>query len=77
MEGLANGSSFYQVFIADQTTGNVAFALLGLTLYAVANLPSAAFNGALAYDNNGRKGAELADAGTGSWWRIPTVPGGG
>ncbi len=61
-----DGSSFYQVFVVDQATGNAAFkALLGLATYTVASLPSAAFNGALAFAGNGRKTAEAAGAGTG------------
>lgn len=61
-----DGSSFFQVFVADQTTGNVAFkALVGLTPYTVANLPAAAFNGALAFAGNGRKMMEVAGSGSG------------
>ncbi len=61
-----NGSTFFQVFVVDQTSGNAAFkALLGLTPYAVAVLPSGAFNGALAFASNGRKVGEAAGAGTG------------
>lgn len=60
-----DGTSFYQVFVADQTNGNVAFkALLGTASYAVAALP-AGFNGALAFASNGRKPTEGAGAGTG------------
>ena len=61
-----DGSSFYQVFVVDQTTGNAAFkALLGLAPYAVASLPSAGFNGAMAFASNGRKVGEASGAGTG------------
>ncbi len=61
-----DGSVFFQVFVADQTTGNIAFkALLGTAPYAVASLPSGAFNGALAYASNGRKLGEAAGSGTG------------
>ena len=61
-----DGSTYYQVFVADQTTGNAAFkALLGPASYAVASLPTAAFNGALAYASNGRKLMEMAGSGTG------------
>ena len=61
-----DGSSFYQVFVCDQTNGNALFkALVGLASYTVAALPSAAFNGALAFASNGRKTAEAAGAGTG------------
>ena len=60
-----DGSSFFQVFVVDQTTGNAAFkALLGLTSYAVASLPSAA-NGAMAFAGNGRKVGEASGSGTG------------
>ncbi len=61
-----DGSTFFQVFVADQATGNAAFkALLGLMPCAVASLPSAAFNGALAFASNGRKVGEAAGSGTG------------
>ena len=61
-----DGSTFYQVFVVDQATGNVAFkALLGLTPYAVASLPTSTFNGALAYARDGRKMTEVAGSGTG------------
>ena len=61
-----DGSTFFQVFVVDQTTGNAAFkALLGLMPYAVASLPSAAFNGALAFASNGRKLMEASGSGTG------------
>ena len=61
-----DGSSFYQVFVADQTTGNAAFkALLGPASYPVASLPTAAFNGALAFASNGRKVGEASGSGTG------------
>lgn len=61
-----DGSTFRQVFVADQTTGNLAFkALIGTASYAVATLPTAAFNGALAFATNGRKPSEAAGAGTG------------
>ena len=61
-----DGTTFYQAFVADQATGNVAFkALLGTAIYIVAGLPVAAFNGALAFATNGRKSGETAGAGTG------------
>ena len=61
-----DGATYYQAFVADQATGNVAFkALLGLTPCAVAALPASAFNGAMAFATNGRKTAEAAGAGTG------------
>ncbi len=61
-----DGSTFFQVFVADPATGNVAFkALLGAATYPVAGLPAAAFNGALAFASNGRKAGEAAGAGTG------------
>ena len=61
-----DGSSFTQVFVADQTTGNIALkALLGLTPYPVASLPGAAFSGALAFASNGRKLGEASGSGTG------------
>ena len=60
-----DGSTFYQVYVVDQTTGNAAFkALLGAAPYAVANLP-AGFNGAVAFASNGRKAMEVAGSGTG------------
>jgi hypothetical protein len=60
-----DGSTFYQVYVVDQTNGNAAFkALLSVASYAVAALP-AAFNGALAFAANGRKSGETAGAGTG------------
>ena len=74
-----DGSSFYQVVVCDQTNGNALFkALVGLASYTVASLPSAAFNGALAFASNGRKTTEGAGAGTGvvaaysngSWRRL-------
>ena len=61
-----DGSSFYQVFVCDQTNGNALFkALVGLASYTVATLPSAAVNGALAFATNGRKTTEATGAGTG------------
>ncbi len=61
-----DGSTFFQVFVIDQTTGNAAFkALLGPASYPVASLPTAAFNGALAFASNGRKAGEAAGSGTG------------
>ena len=61
-----DGSTFYQVYVVDQTTGNAAFkALLGVASYTVANLPSSAFNGALAFASNGRKVGETSGSGTG------------
>lgn len=61
-----DGSSYYQVVVCDQTTGNALFkALIGLASYTVAALPAAAFNGALAFASNGRKASEAAGAGTG------------
>ena len=61
-----DGSTFFHVFVVDQATGNAAFkALLGLAPYAVAGLPAAAFNGALAFASNGRKLMEMAGSGTG------------
>ena len=61
-----DGSSFYQVFVADPATGNAAFkALVGLASYTVASLPSSAFNGATAFASNGRKMTEVAGSGTG------------
>ncbi len=61
-----DGATFLQCFVADQATGNVAFkALVGAANYAVAALPAAAFNGALAFANDGRKAGEAAGAGTG------------
>ena len=60
-----DGSTFYQVYVVDQTTGNAAFkALLGAAPYAVANLP-AGFNGAVAFASNGRKAMEVPGTGTG------------
>ena len=60
-----DGSTFYQVFVCDQTTGNAAFkALLGLASYTVTALP-AGLNGALAFASNGRKMTEVAGSGTG------------
>lgn len=61
-----DGSSFVQCFVADPATGNLAFKqLVGLATYAVAALPPAAFNGALAFAKDGRKSGEAAGAGTG------------
>ena len=61
-----DGTTYYQAFVVDQTTGNVAFkALLGAATYAVASLPSTAFNGALAFAANGRKTGEGSGNGTG------------
>jgi hypothetical protein len=60
-----DGATFYQVYVADQTTGNVAFkALIGAAAYVVSALPGG-FNGALAFASNGRKAGEAAGAGTG------------
>ena len=62
----ADGSTFHQAFVADHTTGNIAFkALLGAASYPVASLPATAFNGALAFASNGRKVGEAAGSGTG------------
>ena len=61
-----DGATFYQAFVADHTTGNVAFkALLGAAPYTVATLPTSAFNGALAFASNGRKVGEATGGGTG------------
>ena len=61
-----DGTTFYQAFVADPATGNLAFkALLGLATYAVASLPASAFNGAFAFASNGRKAGEASGAGTG------------
>ncbi len=60
-----NGSTFYQVYVTDQTTGNLAMkALLGAAPYIVTALP-VGFNGAVAFASNGRKVGEAAGAGTG------------
>ena len=60
-----NGSTFYQVYVVDQTTGNLAVkALLSAASYAVSALPSG-LNGAIAFATNGRKIGEGAGAGTG------------
>lgn len=60
-----NGATFYQVYVCDQTSGNIAFkALLGAAPYAVASLPLG-FDGAVAVTTNGRKIGEAAGAGTG------------
>ena len=73
-----DGSAFYQVYVVDQTTGNLAVkALLSAASYAVAALP-AGLNGAIAFATNGRKIGEAAGAGTGvmvaystgSWRRL-------
>ena len=61
-----DGSTFFQVYVVDQTTGNAAFkALLGLAPYTVASLPSASFNGAVAFAGNGRKIGEATGSGSG------------
>ena len=61
-----DGSSFFQVYVADQTTGNIAFkALLGPASYTVSALPASAPNGALAFASNGRKSMETPGNGTG------------
>ncbi len=61
-----DGSTYNQVFVCDQTSGNALFkALVGLASYTVSALPSAAFNGAFAFATNGRKVSEAAGAGTG------------
>ena len=61
-----DGSTFFQVFVIDQATGNAAFkALLGPASYPVASLPAAAFNGAIAFASNGRKIMEMPGSGTG------------
>ena len=60
-----DGSTYYQVFVTDQTTGNAAFkALLSVVSSTVAALP-AGLNGALAFASNGRKLGETAGFGTG------------
>ena len=60
-----DGSTFYQVLVADQATGNTAFkALVGTASYTVATLP-AGINGALAFASNGRKIGEATGSGTG------------
>ena len=60
-----DGSTFHQVYVADQATGNAAFkALLSVASYPVAGLPAGS-NGALAFAANGRKAGEAAGAGTG------------
>lgn len=73
-----DGSTYHQVYIADQTTGNLAFqALILAASYTVAQLPPG-LNGALAFAANGRKLGEAAGAGTGvvvaysngSWRRL-------
>jgi hypothetical protein len=61
-----DGSTYYQAYVVDQTTGNLAFkALHGSASYAVASLPAAGFNGAIAYASNGRKVGEAAGSGSG------------
>lgn len=73
-----DGSTFFQVYAADQTNGNAAFkALLSVASFTVAALP-AGLNGAFAFASNGRKVGEGAGAGTGvvvafsngSWRRL-------
>ncbi len=60
-----DGATFFQVYVADQTTGNLAFkALIGTQSYTVGSLPTG-FNGALAFASNGRKIGEGSGAGTG------------
>ena len=60
-----NGSTFYQVYVADQTTGNLAMkALLSGASYTVIGLPPG-LNGAMAFAANGRKQGEGTGAGTG------------
>ena len=61
-----DGSTFFQVFVIDQATGDAAFkALLGPASTPVASLPAAAFNGAIAFASNGRKLMEMPGSGTG------------
>ena len=78
MKVSSDGSTFHQVYVVDQTTGNLAIkALVSAASYAVAGLP-AGLNGALAFASNGRKLGEAAGAGTGvmavfsngSWRRL-------
>ncbi len=73
-----DGSTFYQAYVVDQHTGNLAVkALLSAASYPVAALPAGS-NGAVAFAANGRKAGEAAGAGTGvlavfsngSWRRL-------
>ena len=62
-----DGTSFYQCFVVDHMTGNMAVKqLLGVATYSVASLPTSAFNGALAFASNGRKVGQAAGMGTGA-----------
>ncbi|MDR3461526.1 MAG: phage tail protein [Beijerinckiaceae bacterium] len=73
-----DGSTFFQVYTVDQTTGNLAIkALVSAASYTVATLPTGV-NGALAFASNGLKVGETTGGGTGvivafsngSWRRL-------
>jgi hypothetical protein len=60
-----DGSSFFQAFVVDQASGNMAIkALLSAASYTVSTLPAGA-NGALAFASNGCKASETSGSGTG------------
>ena len=73
-----DGSTFFQVYTVDQTTGNLAIkALVTPASYTVGTLP-VGVNGALAFASNGLKVSEVTGGGTGvivvfsngSWRRL-------